>query len=164
MKTIVALITIPAALTLAACAPETEPLALPTPTASAPTGGEPTGGASTSGEPRVKLVAERVEVQRPPGLIHTSGPVTCVKIVVTNVSAKNVEVRPDRFGLIDAANGEHDQGSANGEYENPIGGWKGRTIAPDEMTEGVMCAEGAFVPKEVVMKDPFEVAGRAPVS
>lgn len=108
---------------------------------------------------RIKLAA--VRTAHKPGPLDTGGAFSCVRVTVVNQSAKNLEVNPMYFSLVDTGGTKHEiditAAAGNGQIDTT-------TLAPHEKAKGVVCGAGKFVPKIVAMTNPlFSEAARAEV-
>ncbi|GAB3960482.1 hypothetical protein GCM10029978_009880 [Actinoallomurus acanthiterrae] len=106
----------------------------------------------------VKLTAKRAV---PKKNALADGALSCVKVTVTNQSAKKVEVNPLYFSITDTGGTKHDASDALGEYEGAI---DTTTITQGEKATGFVCGKGKFRAKTIAMTDPlFTKAVRAEV-
>jgi Domain of unknown function (DUF4352) len=156
MRKIAAVIAILAGLALAGCAATDEPVAVQS-SGSAKTG--KAAGAKKKVVP-IKLVAKRTTPERT--VLSDGGPMSCVRVTVTNQSKKNIDVNPLYFSLTDTKGTKHDVGETMGTHENEM---PATTLAPGENAKGVVCGKGKFTPKVVAMTNElFGEAARAQVA
>lgn len=118
------------------------------------------GAASKGKTVPIKLTAKRARATK--SVLSDGGPLSCVKVTVTNQTKKQLEVNPLYFSIVDTGNTKHDTASALAEYEGQI---PTTTLAPREKATGLVCAKGNFRPKIVAMTSPlFSEAARAQVA
>ncbi|RKS79488.1 uncharacterized protein DUF4352 [Actinomadura pelletieri DSM 43383] len=155
-KIIIGLVAV--AVLTAGCELEQEPVAVQSEGSGKPEGA---GGGTTKAKTfPIKLTAKRARAKR--SVLSDGGPLSCVKVTVTNQTKKQLEVNPLYFSLTDTDNTKHDSGSALGDYEDQI---PTTSLAPKEKATGLVCAKGKFQPKIVAMTNPlFAEAARAKVA
>ncbi|WP_329521048.1 DUF4352 domain-containing protein [Spirillospora sp. NBC_01491] len=132
----------------------------PTPVQPAEKGAAVKGNGGKKKATRIKLAA--VRTAHKPGPLDTGGAFSCVRVTVVNQSAKNLEVNPMYFSLVDTGGTKHEiditAAAGNGQIDTT-------TLAPHEKAKGVVCGAGKFVPKIVAMTNPlFSEAARAEVA
>lgn len=158
MKKLAAIIAVLIGLTLAGCAMPAED-APPVQGADAKAGSSTESGKAARSAP-IKLSAKRTTPTR--SILDDGGPLSCVKVTVTNRTKKVLHVNPLYFSITDTGGTKHDTSSAMGNYEHQVHDTK---LAPGENAKGVICAEGKFTPKTVSMTNElFDTAARAAVA
>jgi hypothetical protein len=123
--------------------------------------GKPAAKSSAKGKTfPIKLTAKRAHATK--SILSDGGPLSCVKVTVTNQTKKQLEVNPLYFSITDTDDTKHDSASALGQYEDQIATL---SLAPREKATGLICATGKFRPKTVAMTNPlFAEAARAQVA
>lgn len=154
MRTIITILAMAGALLTGACAVPAEP----TPVQPAEKGAAE--GKSKKAKAPIGLAAKRTKAR--PTMLADGGPMSCVRVTVTNRSKKVVEVNPLYFSLTGTDGVKRDTAMTLGSYEGQV---PTTSLAPGEKAKGVVCASGKFKPKTISMTNElFSTAARAEVS
>jgi len=118
------------------------------------------GGETKKAKPPIGLKARATTAQ--PSVLSSGGPLTCVKVTVTNNSKKRIAVNPLYFAITGTDGTKRDAATALGEYEGQI---DTMDLAPGENATGKVCVKGKFKPAQVSMTNELlSTAARAEVA
>lgn len=144
MRKLITALTLTLGLAVVACEPVAED---PAPVQGGDAGAK-SGTPTKKAKPPIGLKAKRTKAKR--SVLDDGGPLTCVKVTVTNGTKKKLEVNPLYFAITGTDGVKHGTDDALGNYEGQI---ETMDIAPKEKASGIVCADGKFTPKKVSMTD-----------